>query len=322
MMGGGTGFMFPDTLKQVSLSGKITVDTLHIMPVYYLDINGDGTNEYYLNFGPVWYKPDSSAAARPLNGDHVTIKGGQMNSSMNMNGLPMVIVYQINGQLWRDPFDPIWNDFGRGTHMMGQHSGNCIGYAFGSNVSAPEKITITGSALVDTTYFMNLYYLDENNDGKPDYYLNFGPWWYEPSSGTVRPKNGDAITIVGGKLQSHGLPVVVVYQVNDKVWRDSTLIGKYFGGGWMRRNKTNDKVFNPFDENDFMMMNNGWWQMGGMMMSDSLFGRMLELNPINVPNINGEHIFKGYEFGVYNPKRFKRNDAGELLRYDELRFEL
>ncbi|MCX6150962.1 MAG: T9SS type A sorting domain-containing protein [Ignavibacteriales bacterium] len=300
MMGGGTGFMFPDTLKQVTLSGKITVDTLHVMPIYYLDLNGDETNEYYLNFGPIWYKPDNSTATRPKNGDQVTIKGGQLDSIMNMGGLPMIIVYQINGQLWRDPFDPMWNDFGDSTHMMGHHSGNCMGYAFGSNGTNPHKVTITGLALVDTTFFMNQYYLDENNDGKPNYYLNFGPWWYEPNSGVIRPKNGDAITIVGGKLQSSGLPVVIVYMINDKVWRDSTLIGKNFGGGWMHKNKPNDKVFNPFDENDFMMMDSGW-NMGGMM-SDSLFGRMLELNPINIPNRNGEHIFKGYEFGMFNPK--------------------
>lgn len=297
---GGMGFMFPDTLVQVTLSGRVTVDTSLPMPIYYLDVNGDNTNEYYLNFGPIWYSPDNSTAVRPKNGDQITIIGGQMNSSMNMNGLPMIIVYQINGLLWRDPFDPVWNNFGNNTHIMGHHAGNCSGYAFGFSGTTAQTLTLTGTVLVDTTYFMDQYYFDENNDGKPDYYLNFGPWWYESNTGAKRPNNGDNVTIVGGKLQTtKGLDVVIVYQINGKVWRDSSLIGKYFGGGWMRKNNSNDKVMNPFDENDFMMMNSGW-NMGGGMMSDSMFARMLELNPYNIPNGKGENIFKGYEIGIFS----------------------
>jgi len=299
MRSGGMGFMFPDTLAQVTLSGKVTVDATLPMPIYYLDVNGDGKNEYYLNFGPVWYTPDNSTAVRPKNGDQITVIGGQMKSSMNMNGLPMIIVYQVNGKLWRDPFDPMWNNFGNNTHMIGQHTGNCSGYAFGSSGTTPQNVTLSGTVLVDTTYFMNQYYLDENKDGKPDYYLNFGPWWYEPNTGAKRPNNGDNVTIIGGKLQAtNGLSVVVVYQINGKVWRDPALIGKYFGGGWMRKNNSNDKVSNPFDENDFMMMGSGW-NMGGMM-SDSMFARMLELNPYNIPNGKGENIFKCYEIGIFN----------------------
>ena len=165
--------MFPDTLTQVTLSGKVTVDSTNIMmPFYYLDTNGDGTNNYYLNFGPTWYVPDSSTAVRPKSGDQITIKGGQMPGSINMNGLPMVVVYEINGQLWRDPFDPMWNNFGNNTHMMGHRVGNCNNFAYGTSGTAPQNVTLTGTALVDTTYFMTRYYLDEDNDGNPDDFLN------------------------------------------------------------------------------------------------------------------------------------------------------
>lgn len=299
MNSGGMGFLFPDTLAQITLSGKVTVDTSLPMPIYYLDINGDSKNEYNLNFGPFWYTPDNSTAVRPNNGDQVTVLGGQMNSSMNMNGLPMIIVYEINGLLWRDPFDPVWNNFGSNTHIMGHHAGNCNGYAFGASGTTTQNVTLTGIALVDTTYFMNHYYLDENNDNNPDYFLNFGPWWYESSTGAKRPNNGDNVTIVGGKLQAtNGLNVVIVYQINGLVWRDPALIGKYFGGGWMRKNNSNDKISNPYDEKDFMMMGSGW-NMGGMM-SDSMFARMLELNPHNMPNGKGQNIFKAYEMGIFN----------------------
>ncbi len=298
MRSGGMGFMFPDTLAQLTLSGKVTVDTSLPMPIYSIDVNNDGKADYYLNFGPVWYSPDNSTAVRPKTGDQITIQGGKMPSLMNMNGLTMIIVYKLNGLLWRDPFDPMWDDFGNNTHMMGQHAGNCSGYAFGASGTTAQNVTLSGTVLVDTTYFMDQYYLDENKDGKPDYFLNFGPWWYEPNTGAKRPNNGDNVTIIGGKLQTtNGLNVVIVYQINGKVWRDSTLIGKYFGGGWMLKNNSTVKVTNPFDEKDFMMMGSGW-NMGGMM-SDSMFARMLELNPYNIPNSKGENIFKGYEMGIF-----------------------
>jgi hypothetical protein len=299
----GMGFLFPDTLARVTLSGKVSVDTSLALFMYYVDVNGDGKADYYLNFGPMWYAPDSATTVRPKNGDQISLLGGRMNSSMMINGLPMIIVYQLNGKLWRDPFDPIWNDFGMNSHMMGQRMGVCANYAFGPTGTKAQTVSLSGSVLIDTTMFMDRYFLDVTLDGKPDYYLNLGPWWYTSSSGAVRPNNGDKVTIIGGKLPSAiGLPVVLVYEINGKVWRDSTLIGKNFGGGWMRATATNDKVMNPYDEKDLLTMGSGWnIGMGGMMMmSDSLFARMLELNPYNLPNATGQNIFKGYEIGMFN----------------------
>ena len=294
-MGGGTGYMFPDTLSQIRVTGTIHIDSVNMMPLYFIDINNDANNDYILNFGPIWYSPNDSTT-KPNDGDQVTIDGRLAGSGMY--DTQMIIVYEVNGQFWRDSFDPIWNDFGHNTHMMGQHMGDCNGYIYGSNVDSPDNVELSGKALVDTTYFMNMYYLDTNNDGKPDYFLNFGPWWYEPESGAMRPGNNESINITGGKIESEGLPVVVVYQIDGKVWRDSTLFGRYFGGGWIRKNNNNDTIINPFDKDDFMMMSTGW-HMGGMM-NDSLFGRMTELNPYNIPNRMGENIIKGYEFGMFN----------------------
>ena len=215
----------------------------------------------------------------------------------------MIIVYKINDQLWRDSFDPMWNNFGEGTHMMGQHAGGCSGYVYGPITDSAQSVALTGKALVDTTYFMNMYYLDTDNDGRPDYFLNFGPWWYEPESGVERPNDGETINIKGGKLSSANLPVIIIYNLNGNEWRDSTLIGKYYGGMWINKNHDNYTIMNPFDEDDFMTPGQGWtMRMGGMggMMSDSSFGRMMELNPVNIPNSAGENIFKGYEFGMFN----------------------
>ena len=101
------GHYDPDSLEVVTIDGTAIVDTtigLHAM--YYLDEDNDGTPDYFLNFGPWWYEPDSSDASRPNDGDVITITGGLVDSTM-MNQYPMVIVYEINGEFWRDPYDPL-----------------------------------------------------------------------------------------------------------------------------------------------------------------------------------------------------------------------
>lgn len=58
----------------------------------------------------------------------------------------------------------------RGETMMRPHGG----------VSWPdtlESVTVSGTAIVDTTHFHDHYYLDEDGDGVPDDHLSFGPWW-------------------------------------------------------------------------------------------------------------------------------------------------
>ncbi len=47
--------------------------------------------------------------------------------------------------------------------------------------------------------------------------LNFGPPWYEPVSGAVRPTNGEQITIVGGKIEMPHYNMIVVYEMNGRV---------------------------------------------------------------------------------------------------------
>lgn len=64
------------------------------------------------------------------------------------------------------------------------------------------------------------YFLDVNADGTPDYRLAFGPPWYNPPSGAIRPDNGDEITIVGGLLGFAVPPTVAVFAINGLPWRD------------------------------------------------------------------------------------------------------
>ncbi|MHB1687875.1 MAG: T9SS type A sorting domain-containing protein [Ignavibacteriaceae bacterium] len=300
MWGGGWGSH--DTLTTITVKGTIIMDSTMMYPMYYLDENNDGLEDYHLNFGPYWYKPDSSNAVKPNNGDIVTILGGLVKN--NYMKYSTIIVYEINGEFWRDPFIPSWNNMGGHSHAGGHYQGNCNGFAFGWNQDTLKTVNLNGRTLVDTTFFMDNYYLDTNNDQQPDYYLNFGPPWYEPVSGATRPKDGETVSIKGVQFTGYSFTMVIVYEINGLKWRDSSLIGNQFGGAWMHRNMMQSmKIYSPFNSQDWMQINPGWntWGMGGMMMSDSLYGQMLELFPQNIPFADNENVFAGYEIGMFSP---------------------
>ncbi len=298
--GGTGGYLNPDSLKRVTVSGTALVDFAAVMPVYYLDENGDGQPDYHLNFGSYWYQPDSGNAVRPMDGDAVTVTGGEYDSTMF--GFPTVVVYEINGEFWRDPYEPFWTELDGHMNDGMHHQDGCNGYAFGPVSDSLTTVKLSGTALVDTTFIMEHYFLDEDGDGHPDYFLNFGPPWYESPSGATRPRDGDQISIAGGLTGDSTSAMIIVYEINGQVWRDSSQIGHYFGGGWMHSNMTDSvRIHDPFDQDDWMQVNPGWHQMMGHggMMPDSLFGRMLQLYPENIPDSEGQHIFAGFEIGMF-----------------------
>lgn len=298
----GYGYMNPDSLTIVTITGVAIVDSSGLHPMYYLDEDGDGAPDYHLNFGPYWYSPDSSAAQRPMDGDSITVTGGQYNAFMSQ--MPVIIVYDINGQFWRDPYNPYWTEMGDHMHSGDHHMGNCNGFAFGWMMDSMKTVVLDGIALVDTTFIMEQYYIDTNGDSLPDFHLNFGPPWYESESGAVRPQHGDAITIVGGAVDTSLFKTIVIYKINGEVWRDSSMFGHQFGGNWIYRNMQDTvTVHDPFDSDDQMRIHPGWYQMGGHyggMMPDSMFARMLEIFPQNIPNADNQNHFAGFEIGMFN----------------------
>ena len=110
------GHVRPDSLIEVTVTGTVIIDTTYLHHVYFLDENGDGLSDYHLNFGPWWYTPDSSAAIKPINGETVTVKGGMHESPVQSYNV--IIVYEINGGFWREPFEPFWNNFSRENHIQ------------------------------------------------------------------------------------------------------------------------------------------------------------------------------------------------------------
>jgi hypothetical protein len=290
----------PDSLEIVTVEGYAIVDTSFMHPMYYLDEDNDGVEDYHLNFGPYWYEPDSSNATRPNDGDFITITGGLVDSTM-MN-IPSIIVYEINGEFWRDPYTSFWNHMGHHGAHGGHNMDSCHTSGFGWMHDPPQTVSVSGTAMVDTTFMMEHYYLDEDNDGTPDYFLNFGPPWYEPTSGAARPEDGDQIDIVGGLINNSNYQMVIVYEINGLFWRDSSFFGGHMGGGWMNRNMTQPMQFNtPFDEMDWIEMNPGWHMGGGHHggMQDSLFCQILETLPGSTVELGNENAFAGYEIDFF-----------------------
>ena len=98
-----------------------------------------------------------------------------------------------------------------------------------------EEIELRGLAMIVESDNGRDYLLDVNYDNQADYLLNFGPDYYEPGNGAVRPDAGDEIT-VPGILVGHMEPqMLIVSGINDLEWRDVYLdfggqLG--FGSGW------------------------------------------------------------------------------------------
>ena len=295
------GHYHPDSLQTVTVSGTAIVDSSMMRAVYFLDSDGNGQADYRLNFGPWWYKPDSSEAMRPADGQSITITGGLVEHAQ---GDSLIIVYEIDGEFWRNPVEPSWDMMGGHQNGMGHH--NNMGFAFGWMHDSLRAIALNGSVIADTTFVFAKLYLDVDADSVPDYFLNFGPPWYQPDNDVQRPADGDEIRITGGLLNNHDIPMVIVYTLNGQTWRDSSAFGPHFGSGWIYDDMDEGRYFySPFDSLDGMYVRPGW--KGGMdhghngMMSDSLFCQILEVFPQNIPNRGENHVLAGYEIAMFNP---------------------
>ncbi len=153
-------------------------------------------------------------------------------------------------------------------------------------------VTVSGTARVDSSVFHFRYLLDENNDGSSDYQLGFGPFWYEPPSGAARPSDGEAITIKGGLVTQHIPPLIIVFEINGLVWRDSTGAPPW-SGRWVHRNAPDTTlVFCPTDSLDWI----GYppQSMHGMMFPDSIFCQFEEVHPDSLPGMIDSTMFEGY----------------------------
>jgi hypothetical protein len=202
-----------DTLATVELTGIAlvvypdSVNHPHRIS-YYIDVNYDGEADYRLSFGPPWYEP-RSGASRPANGDSISVYGGLLTFSTP----PMVVVYEINGLLWREPF-----------HGHGGHGGGDHGHE-GCNSDSVTRVELAGTAMVfsgEGCHGERTLYAIAASPGNMTAFLDFGRPDYDPGNGALRPQNGDEIAIVGGQIYCPNAPVptVIVYEINGLFWRE------------------------------------------------------------------------------------------------------
>jgi len=290
---------WPDSLISVTIEGKVIIDTTH-ENIYYLDVDNDAVADYKLAFGPDYYMPPSGAV-RPAAGDFVTVVG-MINPHPT---IPVVIVFEINGLLWREAVENWW-----------QHQDWC---------DSLQVITVSGSVLVDTTYYYQHYYLDVNGDQQPDYFLSFGPPWYEPESGALRPAAGETVTIAGALKTVADLDRLVVLTINDLVWRDPYGPAPWTGG-WIGKERQHQKrIYCPIDSLSWIEFPPGALKGGGKsdpQFPDSIFCEFMQIFRDSLPGHPDSSII-GWHFLFTNPAGKRVQGQGNAVRFvKRLRLQL
>jgi len=162
-----------------------------------------------------------------------------------------------------------------------------------------EIIDTSGVAIADSANRHLMYYLDINSDDIADFHLGFGPWWYVPESGAVRPAEGDSISILGGLIQDMEPPVLVVFEINGLVWRDST-DDPPWSGGWVHHDGNDSSYIHcPTDSMAYMGLPPGI--MMGMGWPDSIYCQFEEFDPETMPGLHDSTHFAGYLCSFINP---------------------
>ncbi|NQV15224.1 T9SS type A sorting domain-containing protein [bacterium] len=163
-----------------------------------------------------------------------------------------------------------------------------------------EVMDVAGTAIIDSSTWNPHYFLDTNANGEADYQLGFGPWWYTPDSGAERPTAGENITIIGGLIENDVLPILVVYQINDLFWRDSTGAPPW-SGDWVHHGANDSThVYCPTDSMSYL----GFppHSMMGMGFPDSLYCQFEAFDPDSMPGLPDSTHFAGFLCAFINPE--------------------
>jgi len=290
---------WPDSLSSVTLTGTVIIDTNH-QNIYFLDVDNDGAADFNLLFGPDWYEPESGAA-RPNAGDYITIVGAINEKPV----IPLVIVFEINGLLWREPVENWW-----------RHYQWC---------DSLEIVTVTGSVLIDTTYFYVHYYLDVDGDEMPDYKLCFGPPWYEPESGAVRPEQSATVTIEGAIKGETELACLQVFTIDGLEWRAPQGPAPWTGGWIGKEQKNQKRIHCPVDSASWVDIPPGAWQGGGHQgpqFPDSIYCEFMKVWRDSLPG-HPDSVLAGWHFNFSNPAGNRVNGKGIPVRFiKRLRMQL
>ncbi|MFC2117049.1 T9SS type A sorting domain-containing protein [Bacteroidota bacterium] len=272
--------LWPDSMATITLNGKVIVDSTNIYLRYYLDVDTDDLADYFLSFGPSWYSPESGVS-RPEHGEDISILG----VLTGFDSFSKVVVIELNGIEWRELIEG-GNRGWDGNHIW---------------VDSLEVITVTGTAMLDTSYFYYHYYLDINDDENPDYTLNFGPPWFQPENGALRPDHGEIITIKGGiNMNTFGTTLLMVYEIDSLEWRDPDRPSGWNGKWFFQGNADSSLIHCPSDGLAWINFNGGSFR-GGMMYPDSAYCQFEEIHPNFMPEHNDSTLFAGYCVNIFYP---------------------
>ena len=197
------GGLNPHPPEEVELQGITMIVDGDNGETYLLDIDNDLQPDYLLNFGPDYYEP-GNGAVRPEVGDEIAVPGilvGHMEPQM-------LIVSEINGQVWRDVYYDHGGQFGYGSAW---HNYN------------PDGILVEaeGFSIVGGNEWQNRCLIDIDEDNSPDYRLIFGDESYDPESGIGLPNQGRFNNIIGAQYEARdGIPIIIVYQIDGIFWRE------------------------------------------------------------------------------------------------------
>lgn len=285
----------PDSLTDFLVTGVIDVQVIGAHEHYFLITEVD---TFRLNFGPWWYMPTEGDAIKPNDGDTVEIFGG-LNTTTPGLIFSVIVVYEIDGEFWRNPYDPIWN------HFNNLYSSDPDSLGKGVACGWPDSNVVieifSGAIMLDTTLRFYHYFLDTDYDGLPDYRLNLGPPWYEPIDDMILPGEGDIVTIEGAILHTAVYPIIIVLTIDGLVWRDEDGFGDDRFGKWMHGNKNDAlSVVSPFDTLSQIQFMHGWHR-GGM--PGSMFCQLLELHHQNMFRHQEHKAIAGFEIGFLNQQR-------------------
>lgn len=218
--------------------------------------------------------------------------------------VPVVIVFEINGLLWRPAIENWW-----------RHTEWC---------DSANVITVIGTVLVDTTYFYAHYYLDTDGDQLPDYQLCFGPPWYAPTSGAVRPAAGATVTIEGVEKGTSNLPCLEVLTIDGLVWRELQGPAPWSGGWISKHHKHTRRIHCPVDSTSWVEIPPGAWQGEGHgpQFPDSIYCEFMKVWRDSLPN-SPDSVIAGWHFHFSNPGGNPVTGKGVPVRFiKRLRLQL
>jgi hypothetical protein len=174
--------------------------------------------------------------------------------------------------------------------------------------------TVSGKIIVDTSfttsYYMYgmrpaYYYLDTIGNGTKNYQLFFGPYWYHPDNGTVRPLNGQSVVLKGVKSSNFNPPMLSVYLIDGNLWRDTVGVESWSGHWIHKTDKDSIHIYCPTDSLSYMVFapnSMGSGMMGGGMMQwpDSIFFKYEHMIPDSMPILTGFKSVIGFHLGAFD----------------------